>query len=436
MKQKIIFKIIFAASLLLLGFYSTAQVAKAKKGSFAITNATIETVTNGTIQNGTLVIQNGKIRAIGTDVQIPAGATTIDATNKSIYPGMIDGGTTLGMSEVGSISLTQDYNEIGDVKPHMQALTAVNPNAVAIPVTRTNGITTVLVKPSGGVISGTASLINLVGYAPDQMFAGAKAMIVNYPASGRRGRFDRRSDEDRKKAEEKNLKKLNEIFEQARLYAKIDSAAQNNPSAKPEYNPEMQAMLPVVRGEMVVLIEVNREKDILAAIKWIEKQNINAVLTGVVEGWRVAEEIAKSGLPVITGPMQRTPTRSSDKYDRPYANAGAMHKAGVKVAIRTNDAENVRNLPFEAGFAAAYGMGKEAALKAVTIVPAEIFGVADQMGSLEVGKIANLFICTGDPFETKTKVTEVFIDGWQMSMDSRHIQLYNEFLERSPGLKK
>src|SRR5690606_3216173 len=157
---------------------------------------------------------------------------------------------------------------------------------------------------------------------------------------------------------------------------------------------------------------------------------------GVSEGWRVAEKIAEANLPVITGPVLSIPSRESDRYDVAYANPGKLLKAGVKVAIRTNDAENVRNLPFNAGFAAAYGMGKVEALRAVTIVPAEILGVDDQLGSIEVGKNATLFVSDGDPFETKTQILHVFIDGYQVPMSNRHIRLYQEFLERSPGLEK
>ena len=378
------------------------QVSQAKKGTFALTNATIETVTKGPVK-GTLIIRDGKIAVIGGNAPVPAGAEVIDCSGLSIYPGFIDGGTRLGLSEVGFISLTQDANEIGDVKPHMQALTAINPNAVAIPVTRVNGVTTVLASPSGGRVPGTAVLINLLGYTPDQMYAGFKGVVLNYPTSRRRGRRDQRSDEERKKEEEKNLKKLNELWDQALLYARIDSAAQANPDNKPEYNPQMAALLPVVKGEMPFLIEVNREKDIESAIKWVQERKVKAVFTGVSEGWRVASQLAEAGIAVITGPVLRTPTRASDRYDRAYANAGLMQKAGVKVAIRTNESENVRNLPFHAGFAATYGMGREEALKAVTIVPAEIFGVAEQMGSLEEGKSATLFVSDGDPFETSTR---------------------------------
>jgi imidazolonepropionase-like amidohydrolase len=167
----------------------------------------------------------------------------------------------------------------------------------------------------------------------------------------------------------------------------------------------------------------------------VEGKNIKVIFTGVAEGWRVADEIAKAKIPVVTGPVQELPTRSSDRYDAPYANAGLLAKAGVKVALRTDDEENVRNLPFHAAFAAAYGLGKEEALKAVTINPAEIFGVADQYGSVEAGKRANLIVSTGDPFETRSQIMHVFIDGYRIPMSNRHIRLYQEFLERSPGLK-
>ncbi len=423
--------------LTLLNFSSiSAQVAKATKGTFALTNATIITITNGTVTNGSLVIQNGKIAALGTNVSIPSDAQTIDCSGLHIYPGMIDGGTQLGLAEVSAVSLTVDHNEIGDIKPHMQALTAVNPNSTSIPVTRVSGVTSAIVAPTGGIIPGTAALINLVGYTPEQMSVGFKAVCINFPSSAGRGRFDRRSEEDRKKEETKQLKKLNDIWEQASLYAKIDSAAQNNPANQPEYKPEMEAMLPVMRGKIPALIQVNREKDIESAIRWVQAKKVKAIFAGVREGWRVADKLAAAKIPVIVGPVLSTPTRASDRYDRPYANPGLMQKAGVKVALRTNDSENVRNLPFNAGFAAAYGMGKEEALKAVTIVPAELFGVADQLGSLEVGKIANLFVADGDPFETKTQIKYLFIEGWSIPLDSRHIQLYHEFLERSPGLKK
>lgn len=413
-----------------------AQVAKPRKGTFALTNATIETITNGTVR-GTLLIQNGKIAALGANVTVPAGAEVIDCSGLTLYPGMIDGGTQVGLSEVSSISLTEDYSEIGDIIPHMEALTAVNPNGAAIAVTRVSGVTTALTMPESGLFPGTAALINLAGYTPDQMYAGFKAVMMSFPTSGRRGFFDQRSEEDIKKEVERNQKKMNEVWEQALLYSKIDSAAQQDKSIKMDYNPEMATLAKVTRGEMTLMVEVNKSDDILAAIKWVQDRNIKKVIfSGVAEGWRVAEQLAKANIPVVCGPIQALPTRPSDRYDSRYANPGIMHKAGVKVALRSSESENVRNLPFHAGFAAAYGMGKEAALRAVTIVPAQMFGVDKMLGSLETGKSATLFAATGDPFETKTQVRHLFIDGYLVPLDSRHIQLYDEFLNRATGVDK
>ncbi len=417
-----------------LSVHSIAQTAKGKTGTFALTGATIETITKGVIQNGTVIISNGKITAVGTNVSVPAGAEVIDCKGKFIYPGMIDGGSILGLSEVGSDPRTNDYNEVGDVIPQVKALVAVNPNATAIPVTRVSGVTTSLVVPQGGLFSGTAALINLHGYNPDQMFAGFEAVVMNFPQTGRRGSFDRRSEDDIKKAADKSLAKINETWDKAMQYHKLDSATKG----KVEYYPQLQALLPVVRGERTLLVDVNAANDIKAAIKWVQDRKIKKVIfSGVSEGWRVADELAKAKIPVIAGPVQSLPTRESDRYDRPYANPGLMHKAGVTVALQAGDRNmNYRNLPFHAGFAAAYGWSREEALKAVTIVPAQLFGVADKLGSIETGKSATLFICDGDPFETKTQVSHVFIEGWQIPMVSRQTELYDEFLERSPGTKK
>jgi imidazolonepropionase-like amidohydrolase len=414
-----------------MGYVTQAQqVAKSEYGSFALTGATIHTITNGD-RSGTVLISDGKITGVGESLVIPAETKSIDCSGLHIYPGMIDGGTTLGLEEVSSISLTRDADEIGEFTPHAQALTAVNPNATAIPVTRVNGITSVITQPTGGMFPGTASLIHLVGYTPDQMFGGFKAVVINFPTSSSSGRRDKRTEEERKKDEEKALKKLNEIWESATLHQSIVASGNT-----PEYNADLDALMPVMNGEIPVMIEVNKKDDILSTIRWVREKDIKAILTGCAEGFRVADSIALSGLPVITGPMMTFPPRSSDRYDKAYTNAGLMAAAGVKVAIRTNESDNVRNLPFEAGFAAAYGMGKEEALKAVTINPAEIFGLGDQLGSIEEGKIANIIVTDGDPLETKTQLKYLFINGWNVPLESRHTLLYDEFLNRSPGLEK
>jgi len=424
-----------------LGLFLPRQdVPKGRQGTFAITNVRLETVSNGVIEHGTIVIHADRIEAVGSDVAVPPGAEVIDGTGMTVYPGMFDSGTRLGLTEIGAVGETNDSREVGDLNPQMEALTAVNPNSVLIPVTRVSGVTTVIAEPSGGMFPGVAALINLEGYTPEQMHAGGvRLMVLDFPASGRRSRFDRRSDDDVKKAATKAMKKLDETWDRAILFARIDSAyrAHPDPDRVPEYAPEIAALAPVVRGELPLMIRVNREKDIRVALAWVKKRGLkHVVFSGVAEGWRVADKIAEAGIPCLVGPVLSVPTRESDRYDRAYANAGLLRKVGVEVAIRTGDAENVRNLPFNAGFAAAYGLGKDEALSAVTLAPARIFGIDGDYGSLEPGKKANLFIADGDPFETRTQVRQVFIDGFKIPMTNRQIELYKEFLHRDEGRLK
>jgi imidazolonepropionase-like amidohydrolase len=414
-------------------------IPKARQGTFALVNARIETVTNGVIERGTVVIRNDRILAIGADVAVPSEAEVIDCTGLTVYPGLIDTGSLLGLTEVGSDPRTQDYRELGLLTPHMEALTAVNPNSVLIPVTRVSGVTTVLTEPQGNLFPGVAALIHLHGYTPAQMFAGMRAMILEFPRTGRAGPWDRRTDEEIEKAAEKALKQLNDTWAEAVLAARIDSAFQANPANDhaPARVPEMQAMIPVVRGQMPLLLKVDAANDILKALDWVKEKSLhNVIFSGVAEGWRVADKIAAAGIPCFVGPVLATPTRPSDRYDKPYANAGLLRQAGVRIAIRSGEAENTRNLPYHAGFAATYGLGREEALRAVTIAPAEILGMAAELGSLEAGKRASLFVTDGDPFETKTQVRHVFIDGYQIPLVSRQTQLYEEFLHREPGLQK
>lgn len=424
---------LFAATLAILAVHLLpGQNPKGTPGSCALVHATIVTVTSDTIDNGTVVLQGGKITAVGTQVTVPGDVRVIDCTGLWIFPGLIDAGTLIGLIEIGSDQRTQDFDEIGDIIPQLHALTAVNPNSVLIPVARVNGVTTALARPRGSLFPGTAALINLFGYTPDQMFAGFEGVVLEYPAPERRRRSDNRSDAEIENARKKVLDKLDDVWDKAEQYARLDSATR---SADMKYYPEMEALLPVIRGEKALMIEVKEAKYIHEALAWVKTRHVPKVIfTGVDEGWRVAGELASDSIPVIAGPVLSLPERSYDRYDKAYANPGLMRQAGVKVALQTMEAENVRNLPYNAGFAANYGMGTAEALRAVTIVPAEVFGVSDKLGSVTVGKDATLFVTDGDPFETKTQVKHVFIKGWEVPLVSRQTELYDEFLHRTPGL--
>lgn len=421
-------KFIFTVLLSLIGLNAFSQiegeVMKPVKGHFLLQNATLITVSNGVLENTDLEITDGKISSIGQALA-SEGAILIDCTGKYVYPGFIDGGNRLGLVEVGSLAETQDYMEIGNVTPHMMALTAINPNSVAIPVTRVSGVTTTLAVPQGGYFPGTAALVNLNGYTPDQMYAGFQAVVLRFPSTAKTSTYDNRSEEAIKKEAEKALKELNEIWARAKTYHQLKQAGGNL-----QYYPEMEQLSKAVSKELPVLLEVNAATDIITALDWLKDKNLDVILTGVSEGWRVADKIASAKLPVITGPVLSIPNRISDRYDAAYANAAKLHEAGVIVALRTDGAENVRNLPFNAGFAAAYGLGKEEALKSITLNPAKMFKVSDRLGSLDTGKNATLFIADGDPFEPKTQILHVFIDGYKIPMTNRHIRLYQEFLDR------
>ena len=409
--------------LLLLTALATASASRAQDpvlraytGTFALTNARIETVTRGAIERGTVVLRDGVIEAVGPDVAVPAGAEVVDCAGLTLYPGMIDGGTRLGLVEIGSAEETVDLDEVGEVTPQMEALSAVNPSSVLIPVTRVAGVTTVLTAPTGGLLPGTAALVRLHGYTPDQMYAGFRGVVLRFPATVRPRPDDERGNAERQKAYDEAVERLDTVWEAA-------------------------ALARAVTGEVALLVEVNAAADILKALDWLAaRPRTRAVLTGVAEGWRVADRIAAAGLPAVVGPVIALPTRGGDRYSRPYENAALLHAAGVQVALRTQETENARNLPFHAGFAAAYGaehgFDRQAALEAVTIAPARIFGVADRLGSIEVGREATLFAADGDPFEPRTQVRHLFIGGYRVPLATRQTALYEEFLERSPGLDR
>ncbi len=421
--KAILYPLILLFTITSLGI--SQQISKGQQGRFLISNATIHTVSDGDIK-GDILIDGNTILAVGPALTDET-AVRIDGTDKHIYPGFVDSGCRIGLAEISSVSLTQDYNELGTYTPHMEALTAVNPNSVHIPITRVNGVTTAFTYPSGGLFPGKGALIHMQGYTPEQMSAGFQGHLLNWPSSGRRHRWDKRSDEEIKKDQQKAQKKLKEFWQSVSAYAKMD-----NPTG---YKPQLSTLSEVANGNAKLLVEVNKKEDIINAIKWVQDNKVDAIFTGVSEGWRVADSLAKYEIPVITGPILDNPSRDSDRYDAPYTNAGKMMAAGVLVAIRTNESENVRNLPFNAAFAANYGMGVDQAIKAITINPARMFGVDDQIGSIEEGKLANLFVCDGDPFEMKTRITHLFINGYNIPMENRQTYLYDEFLDRDSGNK-
>jgi imidazolonepropionase-like amidohydrolase len=426
---------------LLMALPAHAQKEPGVQGPFALTNAQIIVAPGDTVDRGTVVIRDDSIAAVGPNATAPDDARVIDCEGQTVYPGLIDSGTRLGLAEVSSLPETRDYNELGELTAHMNALTAVNPNSVLIPVARVHGITSVITAPTTGILPGTATLIGLHGYTPEQMQVGDVALtVLDFPSVGRQGPSDDRSPETIRNEADEALNQLNELWDQAERYTAIDSAVAAAPETrrKPEFVPAMEGLLPVLRGEQPLMISANAAPDLSAALDWAEARGVldQVILSGAMEGWRVADEIAAADVPVLVGSIMQPPSRESDRYDKAYRTPALLHEAGVTVALRSGKTENVRNLVFHAGFAAAHGLGKTEALRAVTTTPAEIFGVDDRIGTVEAGKRANLFVADGDPFQPATDVQHLFIDGYKLPLENRQTKLYDEFLDRNPGLEK
>ncbi|HVF92108.1 MAG TPA: amidohydrolase family protein [Blastocatellia bacterium] len=414
-----------------------AALAQNPPETYAISNARIVTVTGPVIERGTVVIQNGKIAAVGASVSVPPGAKVIDATGLSVYPGMIDSGTVMGLTEISSVPGTVDTSEIGDNNANIRADVAINTESAHIAVTRVNGVTTTLSAPRGGQIAGQSALLNLAGWVPkDMVLKSPVAMHINWPG-GRGAGFDfggggqRRSPAELRREQEKQVDSLKKVLREAAAYGNARDARAKDPSLpKQETDLKLDALVPVVRGQMPVIISAQLESDIKGALAFAEEMKLKAIISGGVEAYKVADQLKARNIPVIVGPVLRMPADEDDPYDAAFTNAGLLSKAGVKIAFQTLDAAHSRDLPYNAGMAAAFGLPKEEALKAVTIYPAEIFGVADRIGSIEQGKVANIIVTDGDPLEIRTQVRYLFIDGRQIPLTSRHTELYEKYKSR------
>src|SRR5499427_6882751 len=414
---------------------SLQQAAQAA-GVYVIRNAKIVTVTGAVIERGSVLIRDGKIAEVGARVAAPGNAKVIDATGLSVYPGMIDSGTQLGLTEIGSIQETHDTTELGDFNPHMRAIVAVQPNSELIPVARANGVTTAITHPSGRLVSGQAALINLDGWTWQEMTVKAPAaMWMEYPRGprGRGAAFIQQGEGAANVAQlrERQLAALRQKLEDAQAYAKAKEAraADKSLPARP-MDFVLDALVPVVKGELPVLMLANTEREIKGVIEIADKYKLKMIISGAADAWKVASTLKEKNIPVIIGPVTELPNNEDDDYDVNYSHAAKLYKAGVKFAFQTADAAYVRNLPYQAGTSAAFGLPKDEALKAVTIYPAQIFGVDNLLGSVEVGKMANLIVTDGDPLEFKTIVKHMFINGKPVDLSSRHTRLYDKFKDR------
>ncbi len=411
---------------------------------YAIRNARIVTVTGATIEKGTVVIRDGKIAAVGESVSIPGNAKVIDGTGLSVYPGMFDSSTILGLSEVGQGAPgTVDTNEMGDFNANMKALTAVNPNSELIAVARSNGVTTVLTCPQGGLIAGQCALINIDGWTPQEMALRAPAaMHIRYPVVGFGGGrgffggFGGPPTDAQKQQRDKQVEALKKQFEDAQAYLKAKEAAAADKSlpAHP-IDLGLEALIPVIKGEVPIIVTANGDKEIKGAVEFADKFKLRLIINGGDAALKVAPLLKEKNIPVILGAIvgsdSALPETEDDAYDIVYSRAAELFKAGVRFAFSSGgNPGDVRLLPYHAGTSAAFGLPKEEALKAITIYPAQIFGVDKLVGSIEVGKQANLIVTDGDPLEFRTKLKHMFINGHQTDLTNKHTRLYDKFKDR------
>lgn len=389
------------------------DLAVSANGKYAIVGATLHVVDGDDIFGGTIVIEDGKIAAVGTDVKPPADAKIIDGSGLHVSPGLIDAGTTLGLVEISRVKETRDYSEGGKFQPDLRAGVAINPDSELLPVARAGGITTVLMRPTGGVIAGQASLAKLAGWTATEMIEEyEQGLQLNW------------------RGDKKTVEELHAFLEEARLYLKLQAAAKKAKQLPPIADPRFDALRPYLNREKPVFVEADSRKAIAEALLFAEKEKLKIIITGGTQAWLLADELKKRNVPVIVGPVMKRPLDSFDPFDAPYANPGRLHEAGVKFCIRSNNASNCRNAPFEAAMAVAFGLPTTEGLRAVTLSAAEILGIDGEVGSLTLGKRANLVLSDGPLLQHTSQIRATFIDGKPYLPESRQTRFYERYRRR------
>ncbi|HUF26785.1 MAG TPA: amidohydrolase family protein [Gemmatimonadaceae bacterium] len=410
------------------------------QGTYVIRGARIVTLNGPDIENGTVVIRNGRIEAVGASVQVPANARLIEAAGLTVYPGMMDAATNMGLVEIPQgANPTVDLSEPGDFNPQARAIVAIHPHSQHFAVSRMVGVTSVVSMPRGGLIAGQAATINLAGSAnADFALTPHAALVINLPRTGGGGfgfggGFGGFGGGGSNQANrDKQLADLRSILRDAESYGRAHAAyAADRRLPRPAEDVVLASLVPYVRGERPVIFGADRAADIRSAVQFATEMNLKPIIMGGTEAYLVTDLLRQRDVPVILTSVLRQPAREDDPYSLNYETAGKLHRAGVRFSISTgNDGSSVRDLPFHAGMASAHGLPKGEALKAVTLAPAQIMNVADRIGSIEVGKVANIVVTDGDLLEPRTNTRYLFIDGRPIELTSRHEELYKEFRDR------
>jgi imidazolonepropionase-like amidohydrolase len=399
------------------------DLALAPDRRFAIVGGTVHPVDSPDIERGTVVVHGDKIVAMGQAVEIPAGTKTIDATGLHVYPGLIDAGTVLGLIEIGRVRETHDFQEAGQFQPDLRAGVAINPDSELIPVTRAGGITAALIRPTGGIICGQVSLMKPDGWTvPEMVLSYEAGLQIDWPGGN---------------DNQPRIDQLREFLKEGRTYLKLQKAATENKTQPPIRDPRYDALGPYLEGLKPVYIEASSRKEITESLLFAEQEKLKIVISGGADAWKLAAELKKREVPVIISAVMARPREDYDPFDAAYANAGRLHEAGVLFAIHSNgsstagfSASNSRNAPFEAAQAVAYGLPEAEALKAVTLNAAKIIRADDKLGSLTVGKLANILISDGSPLQETTQYKAIIVAGRPHAPESRHTHLYEKYRGR------
>lgn len=398
--------------------------------TIAITGAKVFPVSGPPIENGTIVLRDGKILAVGSNVSIPADARRIDATGKWVTPGIFNATTSLGLTEIGAVEQTVDLSARGGgdgIVPSLRVWDGFNPASPLLQVTRNDGITTAGLVPRGGLIGGQGAVIALGdGTLGDVLLKGPAAIFANLGSKGT----------DRGASRAEVYQRMRAVLSEARDWPKRKNRYDANGSRPLAARPvDLEALQPVLRGEIPLAIDADRASDLLVALDIAREFNLKVALTSAAEGWKVADQIAAAKAYVLVGALNNIP-RDFALLGARQENAALLQKAGARVIIAGGaDAFNARNVKYEAGVAVSFGMPWDAALRAVTLTPAEMYGVADRVGTLQPGRDATLVIWSGDPFELYTHADKVFVRGREVQGTSRQDELMRRYKTLPPDYR-
>jgi imidazolonepropionase-like amidohydrolase len=406
----------------------------------ALTGGTVHPVTGPEIPNGTVLVEGAKITAVGAGIPVPGGAKVIDCTGKHVYPGFVHANTILGLQEISTIEGSDDSRETGNLNPNQRAEVMYNPDSDFLPVARLNGVTTVLTIPGGGAVRGTSALMHLDGWTQEDITVRAPAALhVQWPnMTPIHAFFELRSDEEQAKARDEAIKAIGDAFDDARAYWTARDAESGKGVPKHDEDVRWDAMRKALKGEIPVAFHCDALNQIRAVLRFCDQQKLtNIILLGGYDSWRVADELKRRNIAVIVAGVLATPNRGYESYDEAFTVASKLAKAGVRYCIADEGggfaAANARNVPYQAAMAEAFGLDHDEALKSVTLYPAQILGAGDKIGSIEVGKLADLQVTDGDPLIIATHCEQVVVNGKVVPMESRQTRLFHKYDERPRG---